>query len=236
MKRRDIFSAGLLLASSSLALLACSSEPQPNPALNEARQAYASASSNPEVQKAAPGELQNAEESLHEATTAWKDKKDKETVDHYAYMARRYSEVAQQAATVRTASIQATTTARVLTLGDMLFATGKADLNSKGQKAVADLATFMRNYPDRRVMIVGYTDSTGSAGLNARLSQSRAEAVRHALVAQGIDASRIEATGRGPTNPVASNSTKSGRQQNRRVEVAISGMQGTAGMGTSTQQ
>lgn len=236
MKHRDIFFPGLLLVSSSLALLACSSEPQPNPALNEAQQAYASASSNPEVQKAAPGELQNADESLREAQSAWKDNQDKETVDHYAYMARRYSEVAQEAAKVRTAAIAATTTARVLTLGDMLFATGKADLNSRGQTAVADLATFMHNYPDRKVTIVGYTDSTGSAGLNARLSQARADAVREALVAQGIDASRIETTGRGPANPIASNKTKTGRQQNRRVEVAISGMQGTAGMGTSTPQ
>jgi outer membrane protein OmpA-like peptidoglycan-associated protein len=235
MKHRDIFFAGLLMASSSLALLACSSEPQPNRALTDAQQAYASASSNPEVRTAAPRELQNAHESLDEATTAWKDQKDKETVDHYAYMAHRYSEIAQEAAKVRVSAIRATTTARVLTLGDMLFATGKADLNSEGQKAVADLATFMRNYPDRKVAIVGYTDSTGSAGLNARLSQARAEAVSRALVAQGIDASRIETSGRGPANPVASNKTPSGRQQNRRVEIAISG-QGTSGMGTSTQQ
>jgi outer membrane protein OmpA-like peptidoglycan-associated protein len=236
MKQRDIFFTGLLLASSSLGLLACASKPQPNAALTDAQQAYASASSNPQAQAAAPGELQNAEESLHEATTAWKDNKDPATVDHYAYMARRYSEVAEEAAKVRTAAIQTTTTARVLTLGDMLFATGKADLNAQGHKAVADLAVFMRNYPDRTMAIVGYTDSTGSAALNARLSQARADTVRNALVAQGIDASRIEASGRGPANPVASNTTKSGRQQNRRVEVDISGSQRTIGAGTSTSQ
>jgi outer membrane protein OmpA-like peptidoglycan-associated protein len=227
MKNRIL--ATFLLMSSSFALLACGSAPEPNAALDEARQAYSTASNDRAVQQAAPRELQNARESLNTAQTAWENDKDRGTVDHYAYMAQGYSQIAREAAKVRTAAIQATTTARVLTLGDMLFATGKSDLNGEGIKAVADLATFLRHYPDRTVNLIGYTDSTGSAQTNAALSQRRAQAVQAALVADGIDASRIQAQGMGPASPVASNSTTSGRQQNRRVEVDISGARTASG-------
>lgn len=234
MKPRGFPRTGVVLASTAFALVACAEAPQPNASLSEAQQAYATASADPVVRQAAPRELENAQESLNTAQDAWQNDEDKATVDHYAYLARRYSEVAQQAAKVRTAAISATTSARVMTLGDMLFATGKADLNANGMKAVTDLATFLHHYPDRIVAIMGYTDSTGSAKLNAALSEQRAAAVQQALVAQGIDASRIQAKGLGESNPVASNKTANGRQQNRRVEVAISGVPATVGMGSSS--
>ena len=233
MKYDHLVRSGLLILTSSVALAACSSAPQPNASLNEAKQAYATASGNPTVQQAAPRELENAQESLNTAQAAWNNNEDKTTVDHYSYLATRYSQIAEEAAKVRTAAIQATTTARVMTLSDMLFATGKADLNGQGVEAVNQLATFLRNYPDRTITIVGYTDSTGSAKTNAALSQERAAAVQQALITDGISASRIDARGMGPANPVASNATASGRQQNRRVEVAISGQQPAGGMGTS---
>jgi outer membrane protein OmpA-like peptidoglycan-associated protein len=233
MKHHDLVRTGLLVLTSGLALAACSSTPPPNAALEDARHAYATASGNPTVQQSAPRELENAQESLGTAQAAYDNNDDKSKVDHYAYVARRYSEIAQEAAKVRTAAIQATTTARVLTLSDMLFATGKANLNGEGIKAVDQLATFLRNYPDRTVVIMGYTDSTGSAKINAALSQHRAAAVQQALINDGIDSSRIQARGLGPTSPVASNDTAGGRQQNRRVEVAISGMQAGSGVGSS---
>ena len=82
------------------------------------------------------------------------------------------------------------------------------------------------DYPDRRVRIEGFTDSTGSDSYNQQLSESRAFAVRNALEQAGIDSSRIEVRGYGETNPVATNDTSEGRQLNRRVEVLISDEQG----------
>ena len=219
---------------SGLGLSACSSAPEPNANLDRAHQAYEVASSDPVVRKAAPRELDNAKDTFDEAHAAWSEKEDKATVDHLAYMSQRYSEIAQQAAKIRTHAISATTAARILTLSGMLFASGQADLNDEGTKAVGELATFMRNYPDRTIKIMGYTDSTGSAEINAALSAQRAAAVQNALVAQGIAASRIEARGFGPTNPVASNQTAEGRQKNRRVEVAISGQAEPVSEGAST--
>lgn len=73
-----------------------------------------------------------------------------------------------------------------------------------------------------RVNIVGHTDSTGSRQLNMRLSQQRAESVGSSLITQGVDAGRLSMTGVGPDQPVASNTTESGKAQNRRVTVTLS--------------
>lgn len=110
----------------------------------------------------------------------------------------------------------------VLTLGDVLFEVGKAELRSSAQRTITDLAAFMRQNPERSVEVTGFTDSTGSVELNQELSENRAEAVRRALVAQGINPQRIVTRGLGPALPVASNNTSGGRQQNRRVEITIS--------------
>ena len=109
----------------------------------------------------------------------------------------------------------------VLTLGDVLFSTNRADLKSGAAASLGKLTTFLNKYPDRTVTIEGYTDSTGSDDLNLALSQHRAEAVKSYLVSQGIDSGRISATGMGKTLPVASNANAAGRQQNRRVEIII---------------
>ncbi len=84
----------------------------------------------------------------------------------------------------------------------------------------------MKSYPKRNVMIEGYTDSTGPAQFNKKLSRERAEAVRNALVKDGISPERITIKGYGAEYPVASNKTAAGRQENRRVEVVISGPNG----------
>jgi hypothetical protein len=78
-------------------------------------------------------------------------------------------------------------------------------------------------YPDIHVEIDGYTDSTGSLEFNDRLSQQRADSVRSYLSSQGVNSSAITTQGFGPSQPIASNDTASGRQQNRRVELVVSG-------------
>jgi outer membrane protein OmpA-like peptidoglycan-associated protein len=83
------------------------------------------------------------------------------------------------------------------------------------------LAAFLNKYMDRNVLIVGYTDSIGGQDYNLGLSQRRADAVKFYLVQQGIDSARLSASGQGMGSPVADNSSATGRQQNRRVEVTI---------------
>lgn len=111
----------------------------------------------------------------------------------------------------------------VLTLGDVLFDTSRAELNPGAFSTIDRLATFMRENPERSLLVEGYTDSVGSDAYNLSLSQRRAEAVRAALLGRGIDGARITTSGMGKASPVASNDTASGRQRNRRVEIVISG-------------
>lgn len=110
----------------------------------------------------------------------------------------------------------------VLTLGDVLFDTGMADLKPGAFRTIDQLAEFMKENPERNVQIEGHTDATGPDEFNQVLSERRADAVRLALIDRGIDMRRISARGFGKSNPVASNDTAAGRQQNRRVEVIIS--------------
>jgi outer membrane protein OmpA-like peptidoglycan-associated protein len=109
----------------------------------------------------------------------------------------------------------------VLTLGDVLFDTGKATLKPGAAQNIDRLARFLKESPDRTVNIEGHTDSTGSQELNMVLSQRRAEAVKAALMERGVQGDRVAAVGKGPDLPVATNETPAGRQQNRRVVVVI---------------
>lgn len=122
--------------------------------------------------------------------------------------------------------LQAKVTERglVVTLGDLLFASGTAELNS-GNNHLGKLAGFLNKYPERTTLIEGHTDSVGSDDYNQGLSQRRADAVKSYLVAQGIDASRVVASGKGESTPVGNNASATGRQQNRRVEVIITNTQ-----------
>lgn len=113
----------------------------------------------------------------------------------------------------------------VLTLGDVLFDTGRAELKSGAFSTIDRLSVFMRENPERTLSIEGYTDAVGSDTYNLNLSQRRADAVRAALAYRGIDGGRISAKGFGKANPVASNATAEGRQRNRRVEIVISNTQ-----------
>lgn len=110
----------------------------------------------------------------------------------------------------------------ILTLGsDLLFDVGSARLKPGGQRALANLARFMSQHAERKIAIEGFTDASGSPEANKRLSEARAQAVRDALVREGIEPGRIEARGLGAAFPVASNANSGGRQLNRRVEILL---------------
>ena len=109
----------------------------------------------------------------------------------------------------------------VLTLGDVLFASGKANLLPGSQRTIDKLAAFLEENPERKVLIEGHTDNIGSTTYNLDLSLRRAQAVKEALVAKGVDPERIVAQGYGEMYPVASNADAAGRQRNRRVEIVI---------------
>jgi outer membrane protein OmpA-like peptidoglycan-associated protein len=116
----------------------------------------------------------------------------------------------------------------VLTLGDVLFDTGNANLNPGASRNLDQLVQFLTDHDDRRVEIDGYTDSVGTDSFNLDLSQRRADTVKAVLVSRGIDSSRIVSRGYGKEFGVASNSEASGRQLNRRVEIVIGGESGAA--------
>jgi len=122
------------------------------------------------------------------------------------------------------ADLQAKKTDRglVITLGDVLFATCRADLKPGARRSLEKLSAFLHEYPQRSVQIEGFTDSVGSDDYNQGLSERRADAVRDALTGMGISSDRIQARGLGKSSPVADNESSTGRQQNRRVEVIIS--------------
>jgi outer membrane protein OmpA-like peptidoglycan-associated protein len=108
-------------------------------------------------------------------------------------------------------------------LADVLFATGKFDLQPNAREALAKFSGIVLAHPGLKLQVEGYTDSVGSDSYNQTLSENRANSVRAYLIAQGIDPTSITAGGYGKSNPVASNGTAQGRQQNRRVEIIISG-------------
>jgi outer membrane protein OmpA-like peptidoglycan-associated protein len=110
----------------------------------------------------------------------------------------------------------------IVTLGDVLFDTGRASLKPGATSNLNRLVAFLNEYSDRTVLIEGYTDSVGTEDYNQGLSERRADSVKSYLAEQGIGSIRLSASGKGESDPVASNDSAAGRQQNRRVEVIIS--------------
>ncbi len=123
----------------------------------------------------------------------------------------------------------------IVNMPDVLFDIGKSDLKPAARERLAKVAGILLAYPDIKVEIDGYTDSTGSLDFNERLSQSRAEAVRNYLGNQGVKSDSMTTQGFGPSNPIASNDSASGRQQNRRVEMVVSGQSIGQTTNTGTQ-
>jgi outer membrane protein OmpA-like peptidoglycan-associated protein len=121
--------------------------------------------------------------------------------------------------------LQTRDTARglIVNMSDVLFDLNKATLRPGAQLRLAKVAGIILAYPDLKLEIDGFTDSTGTVQYNQTLSDKRAKSVNDFLVAQGVPAANIISRGFGPANPVASNSTAAGRQMNRRVELVVSG-------------
>jgi outer membrane protein OmpA-like peptidoglycan-associated protein len=111
----------------------------------------------------------------------------------------------------------------VITMGDVLFQTGKYDLRPDTQQMLSKVSGILLAHPGLNLSVEGYTDTTGTDAINQRLSQQRADTVREYLISQGLPPESITSQGFGSSNPVASNDTAAGRQQNRRVELIVSG-------------
>lgn len=103
----------------------------------------------------------------------------------------------------------------------ILFAVDSDVLNQTAENNIAELSTILKKYDDTNILVTGHTDSTGPAEYNQKLSEERAMSVSDYMKLQGVNGNRITIVGRGETEPIASNDTKSGRLQNRRVEIAI---------------
>ena len=111
----------------------------------------------------------------------------------------------------------------IVNMSDVLFDTGKYTLKPTTQISLAKVAGILQAYPGLKVQVEGYTDSVGSDEYNQKLSENRAAAVRDFLTSQGVSSANITSQGFGKSNPVADNSTASGRAQNRRVNMVVSG-------------
>lgn len=110
-----------------------------------------------------------------------------------------------------------------IVLGQGLFAVGQSTLSARALDELRSIVAVLGLYPEHRLIAEGHTDATGDESFNERLSQARAQAVRDALVARGIDPRRIGVAGHGERLPVADNATTAGRALNRRVEIVIEG-------------
>ncbi|MHB8744814.1 MAG: OmpA family protein [Sulfuricaulis sp.] len=323
------FLATTLLATAAFA--GCSTVPENNSQLDQARTDYSAAQNNPQVVTLAPSELKQAGDTLAQANDASNKNADAAVVTHLAYMAKQQVAIAQQTAEQKAAEttvndaaanrsqirldartdeankaqldadaskrqaetsqqdaavsqqqseasqqqaseaqlnadaskqqaetsqqdaavsqqqaaasqqqandaqvqtsqletqlkeLNAKQTERglVITLGDLLFDTNKAELKSGGTRSLKKLAGFLKQYPQRTAQVEGYTDNRGNAEHNQELSDRRANAVRASLMDMGVSSDRITSHGNGDASPVASNDTAAGRQMNRRVEIIL---------------
>jgi len=110
----------------------------------------------------------------------------------------------------------------ILSMSDILFEFGKADLKSELKENLAEIAAILKNLlTDANVTVEGHTDNVGTAAANKKLSEQRASAVLQYLVDRGVDKKRLKSIGYGLEKPVADNSTKEGQAKNRRVELVI---------------
>jgi outer membrane protein OmpA-like peptidoglycan-associated protein len=132
--------------------------------------------------------------------------------------------------------LQTRDTARglIVSMPDVLFDFGKSTLRPAARERLAKVAGILLAYPDIKVEVDGYTDSVGTEEFNQQLSEERADAVRGYLTGEGVASDKVTTHGFGKADPVASNDTASGRQQNRRVELVVSGQ--SIGNGNPGQQ
>lgn len=145
-----------------------------------------------------------------------------------AALARREADLAFAAAESLRSQLQtmtATSEARgqVMTLSGEAFASGQSKLKPEARANLQRVVEFISRFPGKDVLVEGHTDSQGGENLNQVLSQKRAEAVRDALVQEGVESSRLTVVGLGKDRPVADNATREGRARNRRVEIVVLG-------------
>ena len=188
------------------------------------------------AQRSAMTAQQQAEEAQRQSEAA---RRDAEAAQRNAQAAQRDTQAAQQQmndAQARNAQLELmikdlnakkTDRGLVITIGDVLFDTNKTQLKSGGLHSVEKLATFLKQYPQRKALVEGFTDSVGSEAANQELSERRANAVRTAMADMGVANDRVSTRGYGKAYPVASNASADGRQLNRRVEVIVSDDNGT---------
>lgn len=160
--------------------------------------------------------------------------RESEAAQRQAQSARRDTVTAQQQASesqARTTALEAELTALnakktdrglMITIGDVLFDNNRSQLKSGGTRSVEKLVGFLKQYPQRKVVVEGFTDSVGSEQSNEALSTRRADAVRDAMIDMGVGIDQVSTHGHGEAYPVASNANAAGRQFNRRVEIILS--------------
>ncbi|WP_408602155.1 OmpA family protein [Pseudomonas sp. PLMAX] len=108
--------------------------------------------------------------------------------------------------------------------GNVTFKSSSSDIASNFYNPLNQVAASLKQYDQSAITIIGHTDSTGSRQRNMDLSQLRAQSVSNYLIAQGVAGTRVSTAGAGPDQPIASNSTEAGRQDNRRVEINLQPM------------
>ncbi len=143
-----------------------------------------------------------------------------------AEFARREADLASQQISSLTRQLEnlqlrETESGVVVTLGDVLFASGEVELVVGGQSSLEEVVDLLQTEPDKKIRVEGHTDSSGESETNLELSEQRAQAVRQALINLGVDADRVTALGMGEDFPIASNEDEAGRAQNRRVDVIL---------------
>jgi outer membrane protein OmpA-like peptidoglycan-associated protein len=164
-----------------------------------------------------------AELSAEEATQA---RRLAESRASEAEFARREADLASQQITSLTRQLEnlqlrQTESGVVVTLGDVLFASGQAQLVEGGRSSLEEVVDLLQTEPDKKIRVEGHTDSRGDAEANLQLSEQRAQAVREALISLGVSADRVTALGMGEDFPIASNEDEDGRAQHRRVDVIL---------------
>lgn len=210
----------------------CASPPPHNAAIEQERARLAQLEQDPAIHQNASPTLVQAEQSLASADAAQKTN-DVQELDHQIFMASREMSIAQAQADAAQAHTQTAQLSQrnqvmretergiVVSLYGLPFAQGRVALQPGTGTRLQPLVNYLKQYPDRQVIVEGNTDTTGTPEVNQIISQQRAEAVRAYLVSAGIPGRQIVARGLGSAFPVASNNTEIGREQNRRVDVVI---------------
>lgn len=137
------------------------------------------------------------------------------------YLDVQEAELRQELSSTGVSVVRTDDSIRLVMPGNITFQTDSAAIAAGFYPTLNSVAKVLNKYSNSTVMVLGYTDNTGSDSYNMTLSQQRAQAVASYLQGQGVKETRFEIMGMGPTNPIASNDTAAGRQQNRRVEIKI---------------